>query len=190
MNLGQAHFQTTAAILQALLDQVQGLQGLYADGMWTADDSEPLNSSAFGQVKIFDLSDLVEAFKWLLITDQRICVIVPTNIDWHEESSHTKAIVRRSFSVALLISDRVLGDRTAALLGNNNTPGAMGLKDLVLPAVTGQLIANPSGVTSRPTREYVVHVKDNNKKLPNRVTMCLEVECRGGRIDAVVQPVM
>lgn len=188
MQSAQQHFQTTSAVLNALLNQVKNLPGLYANGNWTVDTQEALNSLAFGSVKIFDADDLVEAVKWLYVTQQRVCVIVPGAFKWEEETGNTKLIVRRTGSVSLLISDRVLGDRTAALLGNAQTPGAMGLKDLALPAVTGQLLPNPSGVVSMPTREYVMSVK--KKDLPNRICICVELECKGGRMDAIVSPVI
>jgi hypothetical protein len=182
-----AHFINTSMVLNALSTILSDLQGLYANGQWTVDTSQPVNSPAFGSVKIFDADDLVEAFKWLTITPQRVCVIVPLAEQFQEESINIKMIVRRIFPVALMISDRVMGDRTAALLGNGQTPGAMGLKDLVLPAVTGQLVPNPSGVVCVPKRAYVMSVK--KKDLPNRIAYCVELECRGGRMDANVSPV-
>lgn len=188
MESAKQHFYGTSAVLNALAAQVTALNGLYANGAWTADSSEPINSPAFGSVKIFDADDLVEAFRWLYVTQQRSCLIVPGAGRWETETKGTKLIVRRQQPVSLLISDRVLGDRTAALLGNGQTPGAMGLKDLVLPAVTGQLLPNPSGVISVPTREYVMGVK--KKDLPNRIAMCVELDCIGGWMDAFVSQVI
>jgi len=102
---------------------------------------------------------------------------------------HPKLIVRRRLPVVLLISDRVMGDRKAALWGNNLTPGAMGLAELVLPAVTGQLIANPAGVVSEPQNTSVMTLKDTDKKeLPNRIVVAMELQCRGGRLEATLDP--
>ncbi len=169
------HFSTTAAILAALQEAVGAVQ---------LPDAFAPPGPAFGSVQMFDSENLVEAFQYLLITEQRVCVIVPLDANWEAESKQQRLVTRRTLPVALLISDRVIGNRQTALIGDAKTPGAMGLKDLVVPAVTGQLIANPNGVISLPVHESVMAIKDTAKKLPNRITIVLELNCRGGWLEA------
>lgn len=182
MNAATSYRQPTSAIVKALQTIIMALQ-LPAD---------PFGGGvAFGRVELFDSENLVEAFQYLMITDQRVCVIVALDERHEVECQAMKMIVRRHLPVALLISDRVIGNRKQALWGDGvKTPGAFGLAELVLPAVTGQLLANPSGVVSEPTSTSVMTLKDAEKKLPNRVTVALELNCRGGRLEAAINPVI
>jgi hypothetical protein len=182
MNPAASFYKSVSAIVAALQTAVQAVQL----------PEEPYGAgNAFGRVEIFDSEDLAAAFQFLTIVDQRVCVIVPLEEKFTRESKNTKLIVHRVLPVALLISDRVLGNRKQALLGDNQTtPGAMGLLALTLPAVTGMLLPNPSGVVSEPIADYVMVLKNNaDKKLPNRICVCLEMNCRGGRLEAAVMPV-
>jgi len=141
----------------------------------------------FDRVELFDSEQLTEAFRYVLITEQRVCVVVP--LDEHYESVITKQklMVKRMLPVALLISDRVLGSRQEALYGNEDTPGAIRLADLTRPAVTGLVFAPGSdglpGVLAEPIRCGVMAVRDTEGDLPSRVGMALELECKGGYLE-------
>jgi hypothetical protein len=147
-------------------------------------------AAVFDRVELFDDEDLVEAFRYLTVTEQRVCVIVPLDEQFETAVDKRKLIVRRMLPVALLMSDRVLGDRKQALWGDlaadgsQTTPGAMGLMEMVLPAVTGLLLPNPKGVVVEPARGEVMAVKDTEKDLPSRITVSLELHCRGGYLEA------
>jgi hypothetical protein len=54
----------------------------------------------------------------------------------------------------------------------------------VLPAVTGLLLDNPGGVVGEPKNVSVLAVRETEKDLPSRVTVCIELECRGGYLEA------
>jgi hypothetical protein len=90
-------------------------------------------AAAFDRVELFDCEQLVEAFRYLLVTEQRVCVIVPLDERFETTVEKRKLIVRRTLPVAVLISDRILGNRQQALYGDlavdgtGTTPGAMGL---------------------------------------------------------------
>lgn len=170
----------TSAIVNALKTVIQAIQ--------LPNTFNPAGA-AFGRVELFDTENLVEAFQNLLVSEQRVCIIVPLDEKFKTESHNIKLIVARTIPIAILISDRVIGNRSTALWGDDKTPGAFGLTELVLPAVTGQLIANPNGVRCEPSSTAVMTVRDTEKKLPARVTVCLEVECVGGRLEAAVSPV-
>lgn len=172
----------TAALVQQLLANVTALK--LADGV----------TPAFGQTRLFDQESLVEAFKWLALADQRVCVIVPGDEHFEEKAGHgTKLVITRMVPVLLLISDRVLGDRVTALYGNPAAQppvlGAYGLHELVLPVVTGQLVTAPAKAVSVPISSSLFVVKDKQQtNLPGRSAIALEVQVRGGVLEANIGP--
>lgn len=145
---------------------------------------------AFARVALFDSENLVAAFQQLLISEQRICLVVVLDEQFKTENRGQVLISTRELPVTLLISDRQLGDRVAALYGNAATPGAYGLMELALPVVTGMLLAPPNGVTSEPIRNSVLIVKNEKDKqnLPGRSAVALELHCRGGNLQAPLGP--
>ena len=182
MTPATANRQPTTAIVAALKTILTGLQV-------TIGTNAPVN--AFARVELFDSESLTEAMQLLVISDQRLCLIVVLDESFHTENRGQKLIVTRSLPVALIISDRILGNRTTALYGNNTTPGALGLMELVLPAVTGMLLQPPNGVTAEPVNSSVLVVKNQKDKqnLPGRAAIALELHCRGGNLQAALGPV-
>jgi hypothetical protein len=178
MTAATPHFVSTGDIATALKTQVQLVK--------LADNT----TAAFQRVELFDSESLLEAFKILTISEQRICLIVPLTEHWETETMTRKIITRKTVNVALLISDRVLGNRTTALYGDgtNATPGAHKLVKFTLPLVIGQLLNNPNGVVSVPTSADVIIVKNEKEKqnLPGRSAVALELECQGGWIEAAL----
>lgn len=154
--------------------------------------------AAFQSVKLFDTADLPAAFTELMENQQRVCFIVP-DLEQFEAvlSGSTKLQVRRRLPVALLISDRVTGNRLAALYGAAATDklpaiaGAEPLKEIALAAVTGQLINGEPGkgnVLCSPTTSTVLTVEDAKRKLPGRACIELDLECSGGTLEAATGP--
>ena len=171
--------QGTAAIIAALVTALQAVQLPAAGG------------AAFQRVEFFDSEKLAEALKALFITEQRVCVVVPLEERFESVLQQPRLLVKRTLPVLLLISDRVLGEsqRKIALLGSAAgpviTPGAEGLVDLVLPAVTGLLLPNPGGVLCEPVDSCVMTIADKDRAaLPGRVAVALELRCTGGTITA------
>jgi hypothetical protein len=163
----------------------------------TADANGTVTPLAFEKVELFDSEDLTEAFKFLTLVEQRVCLIVPLDEEFNASPGEgngqaaLKYLWRRMLPVIVICSDRVLGDRKASLFGieppdANATPGAFGLADLVLPAVSGLLLGNPNGVVCEPKMTSVLTVKDMEKKLPGRVAVGIEFECRGGRLETTL----
>jgi len=166
-----------AAIVTALMTAVEGVQ---YDG-----------AAAFQRVEFFDCEKLADAFQYLLITEQRVCVVVPLEERFSTISKQPLLQIKRRLPVLLMISDRVIGssNRKVALLGNDTTPGAQGLVDLTLPAVTGAIIANPSGVLCIPIDSTIMTIAAKDQaKLPGRLCICLELECTGGLITTNTGP--
>ena len=176
MNAATGHFVSTGDIATALKTQVQAVK--------LADNA----TAAFQRVEMFDSESLLEAFQMLLISEQRICLIVPLTENWQTEVQTRKLITRRTVNFALIISDRIIGKRSTALYGDGTaaTPGAHKLVAFTLPQVTGQLLPNPNGVVSTPKLADVMIVKNEKEKqdLPGRAAVMLELECKGGWIEA------
>jgi hypothetical protein len=85
---------------------------------------------AFDRVELFDSEDLTGAFQFLLITEQRVCVIVPLEAKFEQVfpergAASRKLTSKREVPVVLLCSDRVLGDRKAALYGSDTERGSL-----------------------------------------------------------------
>lgn len=173
MTPATAHLVSVGDIATALKAQVQSVK--LADG----------TTAAFQRVELFDSESLTDAFQQLLVSEQRICLIVPLAEHWETEIKFPKILARRTVPFALLISDRVLGKRNDALFGTANNPGAYKLEALTLPLVTGQLLANPNGVICVPTGSDVMIVKSEKEKSnhPGRAAIALELECKGGWIE-------
>jgi hypothetical protein len=181
MNAATGHFVSTGAIAEALKVQLQAVQVVIG--------TAPA-APAFQRIELFDSESLLEAFQLLTISEQRICIIVPMTDHFETDVKTRNLISLRITPFVLLISDRVMGNRTAALYGDAKTPGAFKLTALTIPFVTGQLIANPNGVVSYPTSSDVVIVKNEKEKqnLPGRAAVALELDCKGGWIEAALGP--
>ena len=165
---------------------------------WTPVDNQPA-IPVFQSVKLFDLANLATAFQELTVADQRVCFIIADSEHFADKFSNAgdqgvqrQMLFTRRLPVALLMSDRVIGDRTTALYGGMNGTvkilGAEGMKEIALTAVTGQLIANPNGIVCRPTSSAAVDVKDMRTKLPGRACVELDLECTGGTVAADLGP--
>ena len=158
---------------------------------WTPEGGSP--TVAFQKVKLFDLAQLDDAFSELLMSEQRVCLLVPDAERFESAlQGSTRLLIKRTLPVALLISDRVVADRQAALhgmVGTGSMPavaGAFPLQEIALAAVTGQLLPTPRGVVCKPVTATVLDVQDTKKKMPGRACVELDVECTGGTLDALI----
>lgn len=160
-------------ILAALKTQIEGLQ-------WDG-------AAAFGSVKLFDVASLETAFKELLESQQRVCFLVPDDEVFETKLRGRYLMLTRRLPVALLISDRVLGNRQKALYGDGTTtPGSFALAELILAAVTGQLLDNPAGVVCVPKTSAVLQLENSTTKLPGRSCVELDLECTGGTLETAL----
>jgi hypothetical protein len=175
-------------ILQALVQAVTAIT--LPDGRWGS--TQPNLLKAFDRAEVFDSEQMVEAFRYLLVTEQKVIVLVPMDERFETVIQQRKLMVTRELPVMALISDRVLGNRKDALLGNAETPGALALTELVLPAVTGLLLPNQAapvplgGVLVEPNSSSVISVKDTESEAPGRVCVGLLLHCRGGYLEAAM----
>lgn len=130
----------TRDILLALQAKLEGLT-------FTAENLPHLPDLAgepvFQEVGIYSRPNLTAALADLLAFEDRFCAVVPIG-DEHEFLSKAEGVraintVRRHSAFTLLISDRDFGSRQEAFAGDEeDSPGVIGLKDIVVDALTGQ----------------------------------------------------
>ncbi len=178
------------AIAQAIAIQLQGLT------LNVPDPNNPgYNLPAFQNVQKFDIESLTDAFRYLIMSEQRVCVILFLDQQFTQKLSQGNLFITRMQPVALIISDRRLGDRVKALWGDpddNTVPGAFALEEVVRPAVTGQLITGSQGlsnVVSAPAHVTSLFLKDDDRQeLPGRAAVMLELHITGGVLQATLGP--
>lgn len=178
------------AIADALAIQLRAL---------TLDVPDPNNPGqnlpAFQNLQIFDFMSLTEAFRYLIISEQRVAVVIFTGMHFEEKLTSSMLFSKCIEKVSILVSDRRLGDRIKALQGdpNDNTvPGAWALAKLTCAAVTGQLITGSEGlsnVVSRPAGMVEVFLKDDDRQeLPGRSAIALDLQIDNGNLQADLGP--
>jgi hypothetical protein len=152
---------------------------------------------AFDRIELFDVESLTDAFRLLIISEQRVCVIIMLDEQLTTQISEQKILTTRMVPIALLISDRNLGDRVKALWGDPLDPtvqGAFALEKLARAAVVGQLLDSDSArgktkVISLAASVNSIFLKDEDKKeLPGRAAVMLELNVSGGTLTARIGP--
>lgn len=170
--------QVATAILAAL-----------SAAQWTPEGGSA--EAAFEAVKRFDSSELIRAFEEILVAQKsRVAFVVMSGESWEEDfATVSRLSARRTLDVTILVSDRVLADRSAAIFGNATHPGCDKLKDLVLEKLCGRLIANPNACDVRPQSAeilFVERLEDTGKSLPGRAAYLIELEVQGGSLSATL----
>ncbi len=117
-------------------------------------------SPAFDQVELYDLADLAQAIKDLLLVKNRICLVVLDSESWEPERKGQQLICRQAREVTLLVADRHWASSRVALLGNVQTAGVLGLKDALLPELTGLITAK---VFAQPGLGELMKVSDGKQ---------------------------
>ena len=189
---GHTEYQSTGANIFGAWTQFSNV--IYA-GPLPAPTVGPAMLPAFQRIEVFDVESLTDAFRLLTVSEQRVCLIVLLDEQFETLVEGRKLFVTRLQPAALLISDRILGDRVKALWGDAadaTAPGAFALAELALPAVTGQLIsaaAGRGGILAEPKNCYSIFLKDEDRQeLPGRAAVSLELTCRGGTLETHTDP--
>lgn len=153
---------------------------------WTSPDE--VTQPAFDRVDRFDISSKERAFQVLLTSEARVALVIYTGEEWdeHETSGSATLVLSRSQNILVLVSDRHLAKRDVAAFGNTTTPGALGLKDVVVQELAGRLIDHPYAVNIRPIRATVEIIQGSaeDDTFPNRVFCSIECLAEGGRVIA------
>ncbi len=134
---------------------------------------------AFGEVHLFDGTDLVAAFSELIISKSRVALVIYSGANWEPMGS---AATRRMPSVSIVASDRQIGKKREAIFGSATTPGALKLIEIAAVAVTGRLLDSPP-CDCRPTSEDTVAMEDLRNKQPGRYGAILDLSLSGGILE-------
>ena len=173
-------FSNTNTALTALADKLTALQ-------WTPEGGPAQN--AFAKVALFDMTNLAVALRELMSYADRVCLIVHDSERFENEHKNRELRTRQRRDVQLLIADRQIANRQAALSGDNKTPGVLALKDIVLGAVVGPLVP---GVFIQPEHgEQMILSEKARAELTGRVAFVLGLQIVGGNIitDLGPQPI-
>jgi hypothetical protein len=143
------------------------------------------NEKAFGRVELFTAADLAEALRQLLIASGRAAVLVWSGDDFTDDVSGTELRGKCEVEFTLLFVSTVLGNPQTALLGDERSPGLFALRDLVLPAVTGGLLAGTTPTYLRKTAGSPFILREEGKGgavSRSRVAYSLTLQMAGGEI--------
>lgn len=164
--------KSTVTVLNALKAKVAALQ-------WTPSSGPAV--AAFSKVAVFDLTDIVPALNELFAFGERVCFVILEGEDFREEKVGQEMRYHQTRRVSLLFSDRNWGDRQVALEGNTTTTaGALPLKDLLLPGVTGVLV---DGVYAAPDSGELIELHDQARAdAPGRIVYRQPFNLIGGML--------
>lgn len=172
----------TVDILDRMVDLLEAAQWTPTGGQ-----AEP----AFGEVRRYSSTDLADAFKTMLMSQQRVALVIYSGGQWEDAGSPRQVVSRRTLDVSVLVSDRVHGSHEQAVFGGPSNPGALALKDIAADTLTGRLLPNPNGVDCLPTTEDLITIEETSKQQPGRVAALVEFFVAGGylRADPSVGPI-
>lgn len=101
-------------------------------------------------VGIFEMDDFGEALERLLLTQDRVCVIVLESMPLPATVEGNEAAIRQQATLSLMFADRNWSNRAEAILGGAENPGVLGLISGVVESACGTLA---SGWTVLPGDE-------------------------------------
>lgn len=177
-------FRPTAEILAAVIALLRAVT-------WT-NPATLAEEPAFPTVKPFVGTDLNKALQALLTTQTRAAYVVFDRTTWEHEIGGDSVRSRRSSLLWVVVTDRAIGDYMSALYGtavlgegirNPNTaptPGALGLADLLVEPLTGQLLVNPQGVRLLPESEEPTLVEVDQNQMSGRAAVAVQFRAQGG----------
>lgn len=157
-------FIPTVTILTAL-------KALIASITVADDDATKL----FDAVELFHTPEMGSAIKRLLITQSRICIIVPSGDDYESIAAGDYVQTTAKLEFDLLIADRVYSTfkNTGAIFGGDSNQGVVPMKDRVLAKIHGHALGL-TGVALVPLAGSFATVKDDAdpklKDTPGRET--------------------
>lgn len=113
------------------------------EAVWTKEDGS--DETAFAQVKGYDALDFPAAMDELVATKGRVALVIIGDDTWEtmDRTVHAPGVVmRRRTAVTVMVSERKIGDRQAAIRGDERHPGVWKLADLAAWACSGSLFTD------------------------------------------------
>lgn len=153
------------------------MAGFLREALW-ADAPGGVSQPAFEQVKLYDALDFPSAMEDLTVQKGRVALVFAGDERWETMNTTNPELTpvqRRRTSVTVAVSDRVVGDRTAAIWGDDTHPGCRLLADIAAAACRGPLFnAEPwaAGYQTTTTR----HDISADEHMPGRAALAVEFE--------------
>jgi hypothetical protein len=144
-----------------------------------------VSEAAFQKVELHDSSDLRLALMELVIFEDRVCIIALDEDLFNKERKGSNLICHGTTQVILMIADRRFGEREKALVGDTTSPGVLGLKDLVIPAVFGPLSTTGAlqAIYCAPANGVEMTLEaENREDLAGRLAYVLSLTVYGGEM--------
>lgn len=147
---------------------------------WDRGDSG--SELAFDRVEVFSALDFEKAIERLLLTEDRIALVIPTGSTW-ETSTPTNPTFgitpecRRTVKVTMIVSDRVVGDRIGAAEGTDDNPGCYALGELTRSGASGLLFTEAPQVVAVPVSDEMFAVQRDGEDVPGREACAIELSC-------------
>jgi len=138
--------------------------------------------AAFNAVELFDVADLLQATRALVLNQDRICVVIYAGQQFFADLHGRELHLRTEHSVVCLVADIADGERIQAQIGGPNNPGVHELQRLVLAAVSGVLLEPPGAVLCIPQGSDPVVIADEGAAMPGRSALELDLIVRGGEV--------
>ena len=131
----------------------------YLEALTVASDDATL---LFEEVVLFHTPEMGSAIKRLLLSQTRICLIVPSGDDYQSTVTAGYVHTTAELELELIFADRVWSttQNTSALFGGGSNIGVVPMKDRVVESLTGADIGIP-GVVLAPLAGSFVTVKDD-----------------------------
>lgn len=179
MTEGSNKLRSTKAILDALIAKLQAIR---------LDDQG--DALAFERVEMFDLSDFQDAMRRLAIAEQRMALIIWSGDTYETEREITTITTKRTCSVDVFVTVKRLDAPVAALVGDAEDPGTLGLRDKVIAATFGVILDGDDdheAIYSTPQSvERGILNADDKKANPGRQILILNLQLAGEYVQTAV----
>lgn len=135
-------------------------------------------AEAFNEVEAYDSLDLPRALSELVVAKGRVALVVTGDERWEtqiRDNPEMAPVMRRRTTVTVLVSDRVIGNRVAAIWGDETHPGCRLLADIAVGCTVGPLFAEAPLAEALVTSVARADVSER-ETTPGRTAMAVEFE--------------
>lgn len=139
-------------------------------------------AKCFDRVELFAQPDLATAFQELRVAVDRLCLIIPTGTEFENLIEGRILCTMQRHQVTLLFTDRVIGNRPAALTGNGGPRGILNMAAAVTDLVIGSNLGI-QGVIVMPTDSQPFAIQGADRQnMPGREGWQLDLGIAAGAI--------
>ncbi len=154
--------------------------------------SLPLDESGgeerlFEVVEYYGAHDLVEALQELIVTKQRVALIVPQGWDHDNQRDGVSMRSVRKTNFDVFFADRAFVKKTGAgLVGGEKNVGIIAMADRVVANLSAAPFALPELVFEPEDGAPIVLTKDEKKAAPGREAWAQSFSCYAGEVRSAV----